>query len=320
MITTTNLRGAGWSVRGALCGGVMAAAIASPAAHAGLVINAIYDSSVDAYGGQVQTAFNIAAQEFSSRFTDDITINIRVRAGSTGLGESSTFLQGIDTYAGVRAALTADASGATDAAAIASLGAADPTHGGGFLYSTAQAKALGLRNAHDNALDGTFTFTNAPNMFTFDPNQRAVAGKYDFIGVAEHEISEIMGRIPILGFSFASNTPDYTPFDLFRYTATGTRNLTGGGNVYFSVDGGVTAEKAYNAVSGADLQDWADGNPADAFNAFGTPGVQAGMTAVDVRAMDVIGYNVAAVPEPGSYAMLGAGLGLMALLGRRRRV
>jgi hypothetical protein len=25
--------------------------------------------------------------------------------------------------------------------------------------------------------------------FTFDPNNRAVPGKYDFIGIAEHEIS-----------------------------------------------------------------------------------------------------------------------------------
>lgn len=318
MITKKNLRAAGWSARGALCGGLLAASLASPAAHAGLVINAIYDPTVNAYGGQVQTAFNVAAQEFSSRFTDDITINIKVQAGSTGLGGSSTFLIGFDTYAGVRAALAADATSATDAIAIASLGVTDPTHGGGFLYSTAQAKALGLINAHGSSLDGVFTFTNAANTFTFDPNQRAVPGKYDFIAVAQHEISEIMGRIPILGDSFG-NGPDYTPYDLFRYTAAGTRDLTGGANVYFSVDGGLTAEKTYNSIAGADPQDWASGNPADAFNAFGTPGVQAGMTAVDVRAMDVIGYNVAAVPEPETYAMLVTGLGLIGLSLRRRR-
>ena len=56
--------------------------------------------------------------------------------------------------------------------------------------ANAQAKALGLSPAHDPANDGTFTF-NRNSSYTFDPANRAVSGKYDFIGVVEHELSEL---------------------------------------------------------------------------------------------------------------------------------
>ena len=294
---------------------LLAASLISAPAFAGLHINAIYDPNVAVYGGQVQTAFNIAAAEFESRFTDNITINIKVKAGNTGLGGSLTYLLGVDDFAGVRSALAADITSADDTTSVASLAGADPTHGGGFLYSRAQARALGLTPAISAAIDGEFTFTNAPGMFTFDPNNRAVAGKYDFIGVAQHEISEIMGRIPFLG-----EDGYYMPFDLFRYTAPGTRDLAGVGDVYFSIDGGLTLAKKFNAgAGGSDPQDWASGDPSDAFNAFGTKGVKAGMSAVDIQTMDVIGYNLAPVPEPSAWAMLLAGLGLAGWMARRRR-
>ena len=51
---------------------------------------------------------------------------------------------------------------------------------------------------NDLSNDGTFTFGGGFS-YTYDPNNRAVAGKFDFIGVAMHEISEIMGRIGLMG-------------------------------------------------------------------------------------------------------------------------
>ena len=44
----------------------------------------------------------------------------------------------------------------------------------------------------------------------------AVAGKYDFVGVVLHEITEIMGRITSLGAVSAGTVPINLPFDLYR--------------------------------------------------------------------------------------------------------
>jgi len=92
---------------------------------------------------------------------------------------------------------------------------------------------------------------------SFDPNSRSVLGTYDFIGVAEHEFSEVMGRIALVGGSLGSSWNTYSALDLFRYAGFGARQLAAGQTACFSVDGGRTNLDYFNTISGGDWGDWA---------------------------------------------------------------
>jgi DNA-binding beta-propeller fold protein YncE len=240
-----------------------------------------------------------AATQFTSRYSDPINVNIMVTssAGTSDLGSSNTFFDTVASYTALRNAFAADSKTADDATTVGAGGSlpagADPittTH----IYNVtrAQAKALGLR-PDDMLNDGTFNFGGG-NKWTYDPNNRNVAGSFDFIGVAMHEYSEIMGRNSIMADpNFGNGMPNYVAFDLFHYTGAGARGLNNGPNRFFSFDNGTSLLIAFNdavANPGSDLQDWAGPAP-DSFNAAGPPGEQDDMTPVDLQTMDVIGYD-----------------------------
>ncbi len=176
------------------------------------------------------------------------------------------------SYGQIAAAMGSAATSYDDAVAMANL-RADPANEASFYVSTGEAKALGLFTGSPTAVDGWVGLA-ADAAFTFDPNNRGVAGKYDAIGALEHEISEILGRI---SFAEGASSPNVTP----------PRPVPS-----FSIDGRHDLIP-FNVRSFGDSGDWDEGQNTDSFSAVATPGVAQVVSQTDLRVMDVLGYAVA---------------------------
>jgi hypothetical protein len=267
----------------------------APDPASALTFNVSYDASTAAAPADFFTAFDYAIQFYETNYSNPITINLQVGWGEVAgqtlipgvLGESSAGQPGFFNFSNVKSALVGHAKSASDLTSVANMPATDPTNNATFKLTRAQSKALGFMNGSAAGVDGSVGFSTT-QPFTFDPNHRAVAGKADFIGLAGHEITEVMGRYG-LGQNGAPSGR-YGALDFFRYTSPGVLDLVPENGAYFSIDGGTTVINTFNGTGGGDLSDWA-GLTNDSYNASLNAGVKLATSEGDLIVMDVIGYD-----------------------------
>ncbi|MDR7269500.1 hypothetical protein J2X20_002129 [Pelomonas saccharophila] len=308
-----------------------------------------------------QTAASYWSSKLSDNVTVYVNISFS-DLGNNVLG-STRSEQTTVSYSDLRSHLSTDARSAVDAAAVASLQAGTAasfwaTQGDltsrfdndgsannrSLIINTANAKAIGL-NLGPNLgnLDATVTFANAfAGSFAYSrTNGQVPANQIDFITVAEHEIGHALGFVSGVdtvdgcishaaqcGLSGLPNEFEsfavYSPLDMFRYSASGKRDLTVGGSPYFSVDGGLSSIQPFSTG-----REHGNGEQASHFGIgvitlmrpFVGNGQSYDASTSDLTAFDAIGWDLAAaVPEPSQYAMLLAGLAAIGLVRRRKRV
>lgn len=255
-----------------------------------------YDSSTANAPAGFKSAVQAAVQYLDNLITSPITVPIAFGYGavngqamaSGALGENISngwFL----TYGQLKQALAGAASSSDAMIAALTLPGSDPSTAGKWWVTDAQAKALGWGGNvnFQDPVDGYIGLSSTYAM-TFDPNNRAVAGKYDAVGVLIHEITEVLGRISDLGSWTSGGSPVYSALDLFRYSAPGARSLAASSG-YFSVDGQAMLLPFNDPASHADTGDW--NTTGDAFG-YGVAGMLGAVSATDIREMNVLGLSV----------------------------
>jgi len=263
-------------------------------------INIVYDTSVGSAPAAFKTAVTSAVNFLETTFSDAVTITINVGFGevggspmTTGLGRSSTWLSSF-TYQQIRNAFAADATSSDDTNVLASLPTTDPTNGGHYWVTNAEAKALGLTPV-SHPQDGFVGFSST-QAFDYDRSNGISSGQHDFFAVFVHEVTEVMGRQLLTGDTMGGQANSYEPMDLLRFSAPGVRDFDSTHAAYFSPDNGKTNLGDFNTQSGGDSGDWAANVAHDAFLAFSPSGIVNTVSNNDIRVMDAIGWDVVKAP------------------------
>jgi hypothetical protein len=250
----------------------------------GITFNLTFDSAAPSSfrAGIVQ-----AASLLTAAISDQITLNLSIHYTNVGTNggafASPNFSNGLfEGYSTTRAALINSASpGDTIFNALPS-GSSIQGQSQVAVWSS-QLKALGFLSANSAINDGSASF--ATNI-----------ASNALVGVALHELTHAMGRIPY-GPPY-SNSPDI--FDLFRFTSPNTRLFSGvvdsAPPAYFSVNGGSTKLADYGQTS--DTSDFLNSGvqgSSDPFNEFFNPGsTSQQLSAVDLLQLDALGFHLTA--------------------------
>lgn len=326
-----------------LCALTLVAAATGAPLHA-LTININPDAGLSA-NPQALAAFQAAAAEWSNRLSDPITINIS--AGLDDLGNnrvigqtgSSEVSAPFDT---IRNQMVAEATGKPNGNAAATQlptfanYSANVTLGtgtslsGNMVLTTANAKALGF--SVNTASDATITFNSR---FSFNYTGHPDGTQEDFQTVAAHEIGHALGFISSVDDADGGVTSlSPAPLDLYRFKtgnapsgntfSSMARDLTAG-SADVTSDGTLTLGMSTGVAHG-------DGNQASHWKADELSGTYLGIMDPtlangqvepvgdnDLFAMNLIGYDLVAVPEPTTL-LAGVACGVVLLRRARRSI
>jgi len=328
----------------------------APGAQA-LTINLINTGGVEP-GTAAYAGFSAAAAYWESVLTDNVTVNFRVGFTSVGfdpnvLGQTSS-TSGQKTQAAWRSALIADATTQLDGIATTHLATFSNTN---VSLNTTVQKALGLYTGTASAIDATITF-NSARPFDFDTRDGFQGVASDFVSVATHEMGHALGFTSAVSQATTNaSRPQNT--DMFRYQNGAFNITWGGNPYFSIDGGVSELFGRSDFSPGSDgfqTSHWKEGTRIhDGVSCTILTEPQVGImdptgglcqegivTAQDLALFDAIGWNLntnilnqpgyqkftsqimadymaAQVPEPGSWAMFAAGLGLTGLALRRRR-
>lgn len=321
---------------------LLIAGAAAPAL-AGPTINLIDIGGVT--GSQAEQGFRVAAKYWESVLTNDVVLNFDVGFAPLGpgvLGGTNSTLVGYVPIGAYYNRLAATGTSALDAKAVSNLAPLSSTGSVQVVVpdyfapatregvaasgtriapdNTAISQTIALSSANLKALqggntdviDGRIQFSST-FAFDFNPTDGISAGKYDFIGVAVHEMGHALGFLSAaddFNYSVGGGFPtdDYWwgyAADMFRYSAPGVLDWTFNTNSYFSLDGGQTAYQNGYFSTGEDYGDgWQAShwkapvappycsNLLGAMNPYICGGAVDKVTSLDLGLFDAIGWNV----------------------------
>ena len=321
-------------------------------AHAGLIINATFDSNLTT---AEKTTITSAINVYESLFSNSITVGIYFQGVSSGLGASSYYVYN-DSYGTYYTGLIANNANPTAIADLNANGGNANTNGGNnpvtgtgsIELKSASTRvvdptgSLGLSHAPECQLKGSsgsfacggVTGTAYDGLISLNTGlTNPGSGNYSLLAVSEHEIDEILGLGSALenissttnatyNSTFYSNTP--APEDLWRFASNGTTrsfstNCATPTAAYFFLNASTQVTQFNNACNGADFGDWAGGATPQVQDAFGTSGSTPTLGVSEIDALTAIGYTLtSAVPEPSTWVLLASSLGVLGLVKRRR--
>jgi PEP-CTERM motif len=203
--------------------------------------------------------------------------------------------------------------------------------------------------AAGHPFDAIVTLSTTPPLDYTRPIPAFPPTEYDALGAIEHELDEVLGgggagsTLNSIAGSCVTNPSGFFcnkfgTLDLYRYSAPNTPSFTtsGAATSFFSVDGGATNIVGFNQNSGGDFADFGPnvtpcpgggfGGPdafiQDAFSCNNQQRENYTIASPEYPMLLSIGYDpaaAAAVPEPGTLALLGSSLLGLAALRRRRQ-